>query len=127
MNKFTWLWRLLKPLRNRKDYENALSFIEAHFRSRKGTPQANLVDVLAVLVERYEEREFPIGPVDPIEAIRFRMEQMGWTNRELGRLLGGKNRVSEVLRRKRRLSLAMIRRIHEEMNIPAEILIQAWK
>ena len=125
MKNLVWLWRFLRPIKNSKDYESALTFIEEHFHAKKGTPEANLVQVLSVLVEKYEEQEFPIGPPDPIEAIKFRMEQLGWTNRELIIVFGSKSRVSEVLGGKRRLSLSMIRKLHKDMHIPADVLIQA--
>lgn len=125
MKDYAAIWKILRPVKNQKDYEAALGFIEEHFHAPKGSAEGNMVDVLSLLVEQYEEKRFPIDHPDPIEAIRFRMEQLGWTNRDLVSLLGSKSRASEVLGRKRRLSLTMIRKLHRNMRIPAEVLIQA--
>jgi len=119
----TWLLRFLKPIRTKKDYEIALEVIEKNFFAEKGTPEANILEILSVLVEKYEEENFPIESPDPVEAIKFRMEQLGWTNKELAKVVGGKNRVSEILNHRRTLSLDMIRKIHKKMQIPAEVLI----
>lgn len=123
MNLTTLILRFLKPIKTKKDYETALALLDRVFFAKKGTPQANMAEVLSILIEKYEEENFPIKNPDPIEAIKFRMEQMGWNKKQLESVLGGKNRVSEVLNRKRELSLAMIRKLYKKMRIPAEILI----
>jgi HTH-type transcriptional regulator / antitoxin HigA len=89
-----------------------------------GTAEGDRLDVLATLIEAYEAEHHPMDPPDPIEAIKFRMEQQGLTRKDLERLLGTRTRLSEVLNRKRSLSIAMIRRLHEELGISAEVLIR---
>ena len=88
-----------------------------------GTPDGDRLDILATLVQAYEARHFPIGAPDPVEAIKFRMEQSGLTVKDLEPIIGRSNRVYEVLNRKRPLTLAMIRRLHRSLGIPAEVLI----
>lgn len=125
MNLTALILRFLKPIKTKKDYESAVSLLEKVFFAKKGTPQANIAEVLAILIEKYEQENFPIKKPDPIEAIKFRMEQMGWTRKQLENVLGGKNRVSEILNYKRDLTLVMIRKLHKKMHIPAEVLIEA--
>lgn len=95
--------------------------------SRSGTPSGDRLDVLATLIDAYEAQHEPIDRPDPVEAIRFRMEQQGLTRKDLEPLLGTRTRVSEVLNRKRALSIGMIRRLHAELGIAAEVLIRAPK
>ena len=114
----------LRPIRTEQDYEAALAEIERLWGARSGTPDSDRLDVLATLVDVYEAEHYPMDPPDPIEAIKFRMEQQGLTRKDLERLLGTRTRVSEVLNRKRNLSIAMIRRLHEELGISAEVLIR---
>jgi HTH-type transcriptional regulator/antitoxin HigA len=114
----------LKPIRTEQDYESALAEIGRLWGARSGTVEGDRLDVLATLVEAYEAEHHPMDPPDPIEAIKFRMEQQGLTRKDLERLLGTCTRVSEVLNRKRNLSIAMIRRLHEELGISAEVLIR---
>jgi HTH-type transcriptional regulator/antitoxin HigA len=83
--------------------------------------------VLGILIDQYENEHFPVGMPDPIEAIKFRMEQMGYNQNDLANIVGLKNRASEILNRKRKLSLEMIRQLHEQLNIPTDVLIQAYK
>lgn len=116
--------KLIKPIKTKKEYGAALSFIDEYFNAKRGTPEASIVEVLTLLVEKYEEEHFPIDAPDPIEAIKFRMEQMGWTRKELVLVIGSKSKVSEVMNYRKSLSLPMIRRITHKMNIPAEVLIQ---
>ena len=99
--------------------------LEKMFFAKQGTPEANIAEVLAILIEKYEQENFPIKKPDPIEAIKFRMEQMGWTRKKLEAVLGGKNRASEILNYKRDLTLVMIRKLHKKMHIPAEVLLEA--
>ena len=114
----------LKPIRTEEDYEAALAEIGRLWGARSGTPEGDRLEVLATLVEAYEAEHHLMDPPDPIEAIKFRMEQQGLTRKDLERLLGTRTRVSEVLNRKRSLSIAMIRRLHEELGISAEVLIR---
>jgi HTH-type transcriptional regulator/antitoxin HigA len=99
--------------------------VERLFDAKPGTVEGRLVEILSLLIEKYEEDHFPIEAPTPIEAIKFRMEQMGWTNKDLAGILGGRNRVSEILNRKRDLSLRMIRMLNKKMGVPAESLIGA--
>jgi HTH-type transcriptional regulator / antitoxin HigA len=114
----------IKPLRTRADHERALREIERLWGARKSTADGDRLDVLATLVEAYEREHFPIDPPDPIEAIRFRLEQQGLDAHALVGVIGGRSRVYEVMERKRALSLTMMRRLHQRFGIPAEVLIQ---
>ena len=114
----------IKPLRTKADYERALREIERMWGAKEGTPQGNQFDVLATLVEAYERKHFLIDPSDPIEAIKFRLEQQGLDPRALIGVIGGRGRVHEVMHGQRALSLTMIRRLHERFGIPAEVLIR---
>lgn len=115
----------IKPIRTEADYDAALRAIEKYFDRppRKGTPEADRFDVLATLIEAYERKRWPIDPPTPIDAILYRMETAGYTQADLARLLGSRSRASEVLSRKRPLTLAMIRKLSREWNIPADCLI----
>jgi HTH-type transcriptional regulator/antitoxin HigA len=113
----------IKPVRTNADYERTLREIERLWGAKAGTPDGDKLDILATLVEAYEQKHFPIDPPDPIEAIRFRLEQQGLDRRALVGIIGGRSRVHEVMNRKRALSLEMIRRLHERFGIPAEVLI----
>jgi HTH-type transcriptional regulator/antitoxin HigA len=115
----------IRPLHTEHDYQDALKVISAlvDVDPEVGTPEGDRLDVLSVLVERYEAQHFPLDLPDPIEAIRFRMEQAGLTASDMQPYLGNLNRVYEVLNRKRGLSLAMIRRLNQGLQIPAEVLI----
>jgi HTH-type transcriptional regulator/antitoxin HigA len=117
----------LKPIRSETDHEAALAEIERLWGAKAGTPEGDRLDILATLVDAYEAEHDPIDPPDPIEAIRFRMEQQGLTRSDLERILGSRVRVSEVLNRKRGLSIAMIRRLNEALGIPADVLIRPTK
>ena len=101
--------------------------IDAIFDAQPGTPEGDLLEVLTILVEAYEEEHYPITPPDPIEAIKFHMERMGLTRRDLEPYIGSRARVSEILNRRRPLTLAMIRRLQEGLGIPAETLLQEEK
>lgn len=117
----------LKPIRSEADHEAALAEIERLWGAKAETPEGDRLDILATLIDAYEAEHHPIDPPDPIEAIRFRMEQQGLTRDDLERVLGSRVRVSEVLNRKRGLSIAMIRRLHEALGIPADVLIRPTK
>jgi HTH-type transcriptional regulator/antitoxin HigA len=114
----------LKPIRSETDYQAALAEMERLWGTRLGTPEGDRLDVLATLVDAYEAEHEPIDPPDPIDAIRFRMEQQGLTRKDLERVLGTRTRVSEILNRKRKLSIRMIRRLHAELGISADVLIR---
>jgi HTH-type transcriptional regulator/antitoxin HigA len=114
----------LKPLRTEKDYRQALSEIERLWGARLGTPKGDRLDILATLIEVYEAEHYPMDPPDPIEAIKFRMEQQSLTRKDLEPILGSRTRVSEVLNRKRGLSIQMIRALHQKLGISAEVLIK---
>ena len=113
----------LKPIKTIKDYKAAMKQIDALWNSKPGSAESDKLEVLAILVEDYEKKRFPISAPDPIAAIKFRMEQQGLTTQDLAALLGGRNRASEVLNRKRRLSLAMIKSLYKKWHIPAEALL----
>ena len=114
----------VRPIRTPEDYESALSEVEALWGSAGGTPGGDRLDVLVTLIDAYESQHFPMDPPDPIEAIKFRMEQQGLTRKDLESIIGTRARIAEVLDRKRGLSIAMIRRLHAELGIPAEVLIR---
>jgi HTH-type transcriptional regulator/antitoxin HigA len=114
----------IKPIRNQKHYEMALRRLESLWDSTDGSPQFDELDVLATLVEAYERQHHPIDLPDPIEAIKFRLEQQGKDTRALIGIIGQRTRVYEVLRGKRSLSLEMIRNQHDKLGIPAHVLIQ---
>ncbi len=114
----------IKPIRTKADYERTLREIERLWGARQGSPDGDRLDVLATLVEAYERKHFPLDPPDPIEAIRFRLEQQGLDPRALVGVIGGRSRVYEVMQRKRALSLEMIRRLHQHFGIAAEVLIR---
>ena len=116
---------LIKPINSDREYRAALTFVDRHFDAKHGTDEARLVRLLSYLIDQYEEEHFPIEAPSPIEAIKFRMNQMGPGNQELADILGGRNRVSEIFGKKRPLSLKMIRALHRTMGIPAESLIGA--
>ena len=116
----------IKPIKTKKDYEQALARLEIIFDAKKDTPKGDELELLGMLVDNYENEQFPIGFPDPVEAIKFRMEQLGYTQTDLASVVGLKSRASEILNRKRKLSLEMIRQIHDQLNIPTEVLIQAY-
>ena len=114
----------LKPIRRKADYEAAMAEIERLWGARSGTPEGDRLDILATLVDAYENEHYPMDPPDPIEAIKFRMEQRGLTRKNLADILGSRTRVAEVLNRRRGLSINMIRRLHERLGISVEVLIR---
>lgn len=116
----------IKPIKTHIDYQKALERLELIFDSKKGSPEGDELEILAILIEKYEGEHFPVSLPDPIEAIKFRMEQMGYNQNDLGEIIGLKSRASEILNKKRKLSLKMIRQIHDKMRIPTEVLIQAY-
>ena len=114
----------LKPIRSVADYEYAVSEVERLWGAKSGTLDGDRLDVLATLIDVYESEHYPMDPPDPVEAIKFRMEQQGLTRKDLEPLIGTRTRVAEVLNRKRSLSISMIRRLHDQLGISAEILIR---
>jgi HTH-type transcriptional regulator / antitoxin HigA len=115
----------IKPVKTESDYERALRRVETLWDSPQGSPESDELDVLATLIEAYEREHYPVDLPDPIEAIKFRLEQSGKDSRALIGVIGGRTRVYEVLRRKRPLSLNMIRSLHKKFDIPAHVLITA--
>ncbi|MCQ3002613.1 transcriptional regulator [Pseudomonas syringae] len=113
----------IKPIRSEADLADALKRLEELWGAPLNSPEGDELDILAVLVEKFEEEHFPMPASDPIEAIKFRMDQQGLTPRDLEPYLGSSGRVSEVLNRKRKLSLGMIRRLHDGLQIPYESLL----
>ncbi|GBQ21682.1 transcriptional regulator helix turn helix domain [Gluconacetobacter sacchari DSM 12717] len=114
----------LKPIRNEADYDAALEEVGRLWGAKTGTPDGDRLDVLATLIDVYEAKHHPIDPPDPVEAIRFRMEQQGLTRKDLEPMIGPRNRVADVLNRKRGLSIDMIRQLHDGLGISAEVLIR---
>jgi HTH-type transcriptional regulator / antitoxin HigA len=117
----------VKPIRNDHDHKMALARIEQLFNAEQGTPEGDELEVLIVLIDYYEEKTFPIDPPDPVEAIKFRMEQQSLTNEDMVMYLGQSSRVSEILSYKRKLSLNMIRNLTSKLKIPVESLISDYK
>ncbi len=113
----------IKPIKTKKDYQSALKKIEDLFDAKPNTPNGDLLEVLVTLVEAYEQKHFNITPADPVEAIKFRMEQLGLKQSDIAKVIGGKNRASEILNRKRELTAKMMRDLHRKFNIPAESLL----
>jgi len=116
----------IKPIKTKKDYQNALNRLETIFDAKSGSPEGDELEVLGILIDKYEEEHHPIGFPDPIEAIKFRMEQLGYTQNDLAKLVGLKSRASEILNKKRKLTLEMIRQLHQSLNIPTNVLIQNY-
>ena len=114
----------VKPIRTETDYEAALAEVAELWGAASGTSAGDRLDVLATLIDAYEARHHSMDPPDPVEAIKFRMEQQGMTRRDLEDLIGTRTRIAEVLNRKRGLSIGMIRRLHDRLGIPAEVLIR---
>jgi HTH-type transcriptional regulator/antitoxin HigA len=117
---------ILKILKTAEEYEAALTRLEAIFDSKKGDETADELELLALLIENYENQHFVVDLPDPIEAIKFRMDQLGYKQKDLAKALGQKSRVSEVLNKKRKLSIEMIRKLHETLGIPSEVLIRDY-
>ena len=113
----------IKPIRTEEDLAAAFARVEQLWGAETGSPEGDELEILALLIEKYEDEHHPMPPSDPIEAIKFLMEQQGLTPRDLEPFLGSSGRVSEVLNRKRKLSLAMIKRLHDGLKIPYESLL----
>jgi HTH-type transcriptional regulator/antitoxin HigA len=113
----------IKPIRSQDDLNAAFARVEHIWGAEMGSPEGDELEILALLIEKYEDEHYPMPPSDPIEAIKFRMDQQGLTPRDLEPFIGTSGRVSEVLNRKRKLSLAMIKRLHDGLRIPYESLL----
>lgn len=116
----------IAPIRNENDYQNALDRLEMVFDAKKGTEKGDELEILSILIDQYENESFPIGMPDPIEAIKFRMEQMGMKQKDLAKIVGFKSRVSEILNKKRKLTLDMVRKLNTTLHIPTEVLVQDY-
>lgn len=113
----------IKPIKTERDYRKALKEIEKLWDAKPNTPMGDRLDVLVTLVEAYEQKHYKVDPPDPIEAIKFRMEQLDLKPSDLAKILGGRSRVSEVLNRKRKLTVEMMRSLRKHLAIPAESLL----
>jgi HTH-type transcriptional regulator/antitoxin HigA len=116
----------IKPVKTKKDYQAAMNRIDVIFDAKPGTPAGDELEILAMLIEKYEDEHVHIDYPDPIEAIKFRMEQMGYTQNDLAKVVGLKSRASELLSKKRKLTLDMIRKLHISLSIPTDVLIQEY-
>ena len=116
----------IKPIKTKRDYTQALERLELIFDSKKGSSDGDELEVLSFLIEKYEDEHFPVGMPDPIEAIKFRMEQLGYSQSDLAKIVGLKSRASEIMNKKRKLSLDMIRQLHDKWKIPTDVLIQLY-
>ncbi len=115
-----------KIIKTNKEYQKALERLDKIFDAKKGSAEADELELLSLLIEQYEDKHFRLNLPDPIEAIKFRMEQMGYTQTDLANAIGLKSRASEILNRKRKLTLDMIRSLNEQMNIPIELLVKEY-
>ena len=116
----------IKPIKTKKDYQQALARLEIIFDAKKGSAKGDELEILGMLVDNYENENFPVGFPDPVEAIKFRMEQLGMKQKDLAETIGYKSRVSEILSKKRKLTLEMIRKLNEQLNITTSILIKEY-
>ncbi len=116
----------LRPIKTKKDYQNALLRLEKIFDAKPGSSEGDELEILGILIDTYEKIHYPIEFPDPIEAIKFRMEQLGYNQSDLATVVGLKSRASEILNKKRKLTLEMIRNLHDTLNIPTDVLIQSY-
>jgi len=116
----------IKPIKTKKDYQAAMNRLEVIFDAKTGTQEGDELEVLGILIDKYEQENYPIGYPDPIEAIKFRMEQLGYSQSDLAKVVGLKSRASEILSKKRKLTLEMIRQLHQALGIPTDVLIQSY-
>lgn len=117
----------LRPIRSKTAYKAAIAEIERLWHAKSGSPEHDRLEVLGILVDAYEAKRWPIDPPDPIDALRFHMEQTGRTQTDLAKLIGSASRASEVLRRKRRLTIEVAWQLHRRWRIPAESLLQPYE
>ena len=116
----------IKPIKTEEDYKQALVRLEMIFDAPINTKEGDELEILGMLIDNYEKMHYPIEMPDPIEAIKFRMEQLNYNNSDLAQIIGLKSRVSEILNKKRKLSIGMIRKLHNAWQIPAEVLVQEY-
>ena len=116
----------IKPIRNEEDYQKALERLAVIFDARRGTEEGDELEILSIVIDNYESENFPINMPDPIAAIEFRMEQMGLKQKDLAEIIGFKSRVSEIMNKKRKLTLTMIRKLNTNLRIPIEVLAQDY-
>jgi HTH-type transcriptional regulator/antitoxin HigA len=116
----------LRPIKTKKDYQNAINRLEIIFDAKPSSSQGDELEILGILIDKYEQEHYPIDFPDPIEAIKFRMEQLGYNQNDLAKVVGLKSRASEILSKKRKLTLDMIRNLHDTLNIPTDVLIQSY-
>ncbi|MBL0341869.1 MAG: helix-turn-helix domain-containing protein [Bacteroidetes bacterium] len=116
-------WKVIKT---EKDYQFALKRLEVIFDAKKGSKYGDELELLSLLIDNFEKEKFPMDLPDPIEAIKFRMEQLGYTQKDLTDVIGLKSRVSEILNKKRKLSLEMIRKLHQVLGIPTDVLVREY-
>lgn len=116
----------IAPIKNEADYQKSLERLEKVFDAEKGSKNGDELEILSILIDQYENDHFPIELPDPIEAIKFRMEQLGLKQKDLAEIIGFKSRVSEIMNRKRKLTLDMIRKLSTNLHIPTEVLIQDY-
>ncbi len=116
----------IKPIKTKKDYQLALERLDVIFDAKPGTTEGDEPEILALLIDNYEKEHFEIDYPDPVEAIKFRLEQLQYTQSDLAKVVGLKSRASEILNRKRKLTLEMIRQIHQSLQIPTDVLIQDY-
>jgi len=117
----------IKPIKNDTDYYAALARLEAIFDEPVDSPKGDEAEILTILIEHFEDEHFPIEAPDPIEAIKIRMEELNYQQKDLVGIIGGKSRVSEILNRKRKLTIEMIRRLTEVLSLPPEVLIKDYQ
>ena len=117
----------IEPIKTEDDYQAALSRLDEIFDAPDGTPESDELDILGLLVDEYEKEHYPIDSPDPIEAIKIRMEELNMRQVDLIPVIGGKSRVSEILNRKRRLTIQMIRKLKKRLNLSAELLIRDYE
>jgi len=117
----------IKPIKNEKDYQEALERVELIFDAALDSPEADEAEILTMLIDNYEQEFYPIEAPDPIEAIKIRMEEMNLKSKDLVGIIGAKSKVSEVLNKKRKLSVDMIRKLSESLRLSAAILIKDYK
>lgn len=116
----------IKPIKTEADYIEALSRLEILFDAKVGTPESDEADIIAILIDEYEKRNYPITAPDPIEAIKIRMEEMQLKQTDLIDVIGGKSKVSEILNRKRKLTVKMIRNLTVKLNLSPSLLIEEY-
>jgi HTH-type transcriptional regulator / antitoxin HigA len=116
----------IKPLKTKKDFNLALARLNKIFDAKPGSPEGDELEILGILIEKYESVHYPIDFPDPIEAIKFRMEQLGLNQTDLANVIGFKSRVSEIMSKKRKLSLDMIRKLSSSLSIPTEVLMKEY-